>query len=113
MPGVSVLIRQDGVACDVFADNDKTPMDNPVPTGVPPGTAGVDTPGNLTIYPGPGRGYTGVATVGATSTTFAIPDISLDAEEPIPAGAVEEAMLAFGVATQAELDAGLATRSPS
>ena len=113
VPGVSVLIRQDGVECDVFADNTKTPMDNPVPTGVPPGTAGVDTTGNLTIYLEPGRGYSAVATVGATSTTFAIPDISLDPEEPIPAASVEEAMLAFGVATQAELDAGLATREPS
>lgn len=111
VPGVSVLIRQNGAECDVFADNVKTPMDNPVPTGVPPGTAGVDTTGNLTVYLEPGRGYSAVATVGATSTTFAIPDISLDPLEPIPEDAVSEAMLAFGVATQAELDAEAAARA--
>ncbi len=112
-PGASVLIKQDGVACDVYSDNEKTEMINPVPTGVAPGAAGVDTLGNLLVFLDPGRNYTATVTVGASVVTVPLPDVNLDAEEPIPAGAVEEAMLGFGVATQAELDAGLATKAPS
>jgi hypothetical protein len=109
----SVLIRQDGVACSVFADNAGTALANPVPIGVAEGAPGVDTTGNLTVFLNPGNGYDGVATEAGQSTRFPIPDISLDSEEPIPAGTIQEAMLAFGVATQAELDAGLATREPT
>jgi hypothetical protein len=89
VPGASVLIRQDGVECDVFADNDGAAMTNPVPTGVSPGTAGVDTRGTLVVYLDPGNGYDGVATVGNVASTFAIPDISPDVSDvqgPIPAG---------------------------
>ncbi len=112
-PGSSVLVKQGGAECDVYSDNEMTPMLNPVPTGVAAGTAGVDSLGNLLVFLAPGRNYTATVTVGASVVTVPLPDVSLDSEEPIPAGAVEEAMLAFGVATQAELDAGLATKAPS
>jgi hypothetical protein len=80
-PGASVLIKQAGVTCDTYADNEKTPMINPIPTGVPPGTAGVDVLGNLLVFLDPGRNYTAVVTVGASVVTVALPDVSLDAEE--------------------------------
>jgi hypothetical protein len=89
VPGASVLIRQDGVECDVFADNDGAAMTNPVPSGVSPGTAGVDTRGTLVVYLEPGNGYDGVATVGNVASTFPIPDISPDVSDvpaPIPPG---------------------------
>lgn len=78
VPGASVLIRQDGVACDVFADNAGTVMTNPIPTGVPPGTAGVDVDGQLLVFLDAGQGYDGLATVGAAVSTFPISDISPD-----------------------------------
>lgn len=78
VPGASVLIRQDGVACSVYADNAGAAMTNPVPTGVPTGTAGVDTNGTLLVYLDAGNGYDGQATVGAAVSTFPIPDISPD-----------------------------------
>lgn len=76
VPGASVLIRQNGVACSVFADEAGTAMTNPVPTGVPQGTAGVDNDGTLLVYLTAGSGYDGVATVGAAASTFAIPTVS-------------------------------------
>ena len=90
VPGASVLIRQNGVALvgsagpgtpAVFSDNDKTPMTNPVPTGVTPGTAGVDTEGRLLVYLNPGSGYDVQATVGNATTTAPLPDVSVDVED--------------------------------
>lgn len=87
VPGASVLIRQNGVATTVYSSNAGAAMTNPVPTGVSPGTAGVDVNGTLTVYLEPGTGYDGLATVGATSSTFTIGDISptsADVQAPIP-----------------------------
>jgi hypothetical protein len=89
VPGASVLIRQDGLACSVFADNAGTALSNPVPIGVAIGSAGVDTLGTLVVYLEAGNGYDAVATVGDASSTFAIPDISPDVADvlgPIPPG---------------------------
>jgi hypothetical protein len=89
VPGASVLIRQNGVACTVYSSNAGAAMTNPVPSGVAPGTAGVDTRGTLVVYLEPGTGYDGVATVGNVASTFAIPDISPDVSDvqaPIAAG---------------------------
>lgn len=93
VPGASVLIRQDGAATTVYASNAGAAMTNPVPTGVSPGTAGVDVNGTLTLYLEPGTGYDGVATVGGTSSTFTIGDISptsADVQAPIPSGTLVE-----------------------
>lgn len=90
VPGASVLIRQNGVALvgsagpgtpAVFSDNDKTPMTNPVPTGVTPGTAGVDTEGRLVVCLNPGKGYDIQATVGNATTTVPLPDVGVDVED--------------------------------
>jgi hypothetical protein len=81
VPGASVLIRQNGVACTVYSSNAGAAMTNPVPTGVSPGTAGVDTRGTLVVYLEPGSGYDGVATVGNVASTFPIPDISPDVSD--------------------------------
>jgi hypothetical protein len=113
-PGASVLVRRAGVACPVYASRTKTPMSNPVPVGVPPGTAGVDTLGNLMLYLDPGDGYDFVASVdvgGSTQfVTVALPGMSVDRDEPLPPASVTEAMLAFAIATQAELDTEAANR---
>lgn len=84
VPGAAVLIRQNGDPCSVYGDNDMTPTTNPVPTGVPQGTAGVDVRGTLLVYLAPGRGYSGISTVGNVSTTFTIPDISPDVDDVAP-----------------------------
>lgn len=90
VPGASVLIRQNGVALvgsagpgtpAVFSDNNKTPMTNPVPTGVSQGTAGVDTAGRLVVYLNPGKGYDVQATVGNVSTTASLPDVGVDVDD--------------------------------
>lgn len=86
VPNASVQVLQDGDPCAVYASNDKDPLSNPVPIGVDPGEAGVDTLGHLVVYLEPGRGYTGVATVAGSSVTFPLPDISPDAIEPIDGG---------------------------
>lgn len=99
VPGASVLIRQNGVATTVYASNAGAAMTNPVPTGVSPGTAGVDVNGTLTVYLEPGTGYDGVATVGGTSSTFTIGDISptsADVQAPIPAGTYVEMIALAG-----------------
>lgn len=105
VPGASVLIRQDGVACDVFADNDGAAMTNPVPTGVSVGTAGVDVNGTLLVYLDPGTGYDGVATVGAAVSTFPLPDVSPDVEDvqaPIPSGTFVPADPALAIVYNAD-----------
>lgn len=104
----SVLIRQDGVECDVFADNAGTALDNPVPVGVAPNLAGVDTAGTLTIYLEPGNGYDGQATVGAVVSTFLIPDISPDVADT--GAAVDlSALTASVVAVAVDVDDHVAT----
>jgi hypothetical protein len=87
VPGAVVQILQDGVPVQVFSDEDGTEIDTPnLPSGVASGSAGVSTRGELTVWLTPGSGYSGVATVGQTATTFPIPDISPDASD-VAAGA--------------------------
>lgn len=82
-----VLITQDDVPCNVYADNDGTALENPVTLGVAPGTAGVSTRGELLVYLDAGRGYGARVTVGQDVTTVAFPDVSADADDVVVKGA--------------------------
>jgi len=84
VPGVdSVLIRRDGVACDIFADSAGAALDNPIPLRVAPGEAGLSTLGELVLYLEAGNGYDGVATVGGSVSVFVLGDISPDPHDVV------------------------------
>jgi hypothetical protein len=108
---ITVYERGTDVKPDLFADREKsTPIGNPF---------WATSLGNAEFRVG------ALGEFEAEANGVRIPfTVVADPEEPIPAGAVEEAMLSFGVATQVELDAqaaatavaltaGLATKAPS
>lgn len=87
-----VLILQNGAPCLVYADNDKTPLPNPVTRGVAPGTAGLSTHGELLVYLEAGRGYGAQVTVGTDVTIVAFPDVSPDVADVVNTAAMDAAL---------------------
>jgi hypothetical protein len=113
VPGASALIRQNGVACSVYSNSTGTSMTNPVPTGVPTGTAGVDVNGTLLVFLDPGSGYDAQVTVGAAVSTLTIPDIHVDVDDVTSATTTRQANQQAGNYTLVLADAGKAVEGNS
>jgi hypothetical protein len=113
VPGASALIRQNGVACSVYSNATGTAMTNPVPTGVPTGTAGVDVNGTLLVFLDPGSGYDAQVTVGAAVSTLTIPDIHVDVDDITSATTTRQANQQAGNYTLVLADAGKAVEGNS
>lgn len=99
LPGASILIREAGtvVAAPLWADRTKTTtLVNPLPTGVPYGTPGLDIDGNAVFFADPGDSidgstvYEAMVTVGNTTVgpipIGTIPPDMADVQGPIAPG---------------------------
>lgn len=83
LPGVEVRIRRraDQVLATIYSSRTKAVLTNPLPTGVTPGAAGLDSAGNATFYADAEVDLEAAVTANGITFVVPLPGTPLDAAE--------------------------------